>query len=149
MEWFKIRESDAKREVFDPLRRRYVALTPEEEVRQICLHTLVTRYEVPPGLIAVEFSIKLHSLSKRADIVVFARTGSPLLIVECKAATVDISENVLHQVLRYHAGLLSPYLLITNGRQQLCLFTGNAEGPPRFLDEIPLYHQMDMQACSP
>lgn len=145
MEWFKTRLSNNKKEVFDPIRRKYVALTPEEEVRQLCLHALVNQYEVPTGLIAVEYSVKLHTLAKRADIVVFGRSGTPLMIVECKAESVQITEDVLHQLLRYHAGLTTPFLLITNGRQQLCLKTGNGAEAPRYLDRVPIYSEMEIQ----
>ncbi|HOI33461.1 MAG TPA: type I restriction enzyme HsdR N-terminal domain-containing protein, partial [Bacteroidales bacterium] len=81
MEWFKTKGTGNLIQVFDPIRRRYVALTPEEKVRQQVLQLLVDKLNVPEGLIAVEYTIKLGKLTKRCDIVVFSEKFSPILIV--------------------------------------------------------------------
>ena len=77
LQWFKTEEREGKTYIYDPLRRRQVVLTPEEEVRQRVLYLLVERLKVPAGLMAVEYSVKVNGLDKRADAVVFGTEGSP------------------------------------------------------------------------
>ena len=75
LQWFKTEEREGKTHVFDPLRKRFVLLTPEEEVRQKMLYLLVEHLKVPAGLVAVEYSLKVNGLDKRADAVVFGTDG--------------------------------------------------------------------------
>lgn len=120
MEWFKTSVSDGRRQIYDPIRRRFVTLTPEEEVRQHTLKMLVEQALVPAGLIAVEYSIRVNRLDKRCDIVVFDKSGTPLAIVECKAPHVKISDKVLDQAVRYHSTLKPKYIILTNGISIFC-----------------------------
>jgi len=138
--WFKTQAQEGRTQVFDPLRRRFVALTPEEEVRQKTLYLLVEHLGVPAGLLAVEYSVKVNGLDKRADAVVFGNEGRPLMIVECKAPSVTLTEAVLEQALRYHSVLQPQYLLLTNGTVTYCY---KAEGASlRPLDHLPDYMEM-------
>jgi len=136
MNWFKTQIIDNKTQVFDPLRRQYVALTPEEQVRQMMLHYLVETRKLPAGLIAVEYSIKVNNLPKRADIVVFNNLGKPQMIVECKAESVPITEKVLDQAIRYYSGLKVKYLTLTNGKTMFCYKV--EDGKIEILTEFPL-----------
>ena len=136
MEWFKTSIIGNKTVVFDPLRKEYVALTPEEQVRQKMLHYLVETRKVAAGLIAVEYSIKVNNLPKRADIVVFNNLGEPQMIVECKAESVPITEIVLDQAIRYYSGLKVKYLTLTNGKTMFCYKV--TEGGIEVLSEFPL-----------
>ena len=136
MEWFKTSPIDEKTVVFDPLRRQWVSLTPEEQVRQKMLHFLVETRKVAAGLIAVEYSIKVNNLPKRCDIVVFNNLGEPQMIVECKAETVPITEKVLDQAIRYFSGLKVKYLTLTNGKTMFCYQI--IDGKIEILTEFPL-----------
>ena len=136
MEWFKTSIIDNKTVVFDSLRKQYVALTPEEQVRQKMLYYLVETRKLPAGLIAVEYSIKVNNLPKRADIVVFNNLGEPQMIVECKAESVPITEKVLDQAIRYYSGLKVKYLTLTNGKTMFCYRV--TEGGIEVLSEFPL-----------
>ena len=139
LQWFKTEEREGRTYVFDPLRRRFVALTPEEEVRQKVLYLLVEHLKVPAGLLAVEYSVKVNGMDKRADAVVFGAEGQPLMIVECKAASVTLTEAVLDQAVRYHSALKPKYLLLTNGATTYCF---KAEGPELApLDHLPDYNE--------
>lgn len=138
--WFKTEEREGKTYVFDPLRRRFVVLTPEEEVRQKMLYLLVEHLKVPAGLLAVEYSVKVNGLDKRADAVVFGDEGRPLMIVECKAPSVTLTEAVLEQALRYHSALHPQYLLLTNGIVTYCYKAENQTLLP--LDHLPDYSKM-------
>ena len=138
--WFKTEEREGRMMVFDPLRRRFVALTPEEEVRQKVLYLLVEHLGVPSGLVAVEYSVKVNGLDKRADAVVFGKEGQPLMIVECKAASVKITEKVLDQVIRYHSALRPKFLLLFNGSDCRCFRSEN--GILTAMDHLPDYEEM-------
>ena len=140
LQWFKTEEREGRTYVFDPLRRRQVVLTPEEEVRQRVLYLLVERLKVPAGLLAVEYSVKVNGLDKRADAVVFSKEGSPLMIVECKAPSVTLTETVLEQAVRYHSALRPRYLLLSNGAATYCFkVEGQALSP---LDHLPDFEEM-------
>ena len=127
--------------VFDPLRKRYCALTPEEEVRQKVLYLLVEHLGVPAGLIAVEYSIKVNGLDKRCDAVVFGKDGAPLMIVECKAASVKLTQDTLEQTVRYHSALHPKYLLLYNGQECYCFKIEN--GKLTALDHLPNYQELN------
>ena len=140
LQWFKTRTQEGKTQVFDPLRKRYCALTPEEEVRQKALYLLVENLNVPAGLLAVEYSVKVNGLDKRCDAVVFGKDGAPRMIVECKASHVPLSQATLDQAVRYHAALRPKYLLLYNGVQCYCYRT--AAGALQPMDHLPHYQEM-------
>lgn len=140
IKWFQTEEREGKTLVFDPLRRRYVALTPEEEVRQKVLYLLVEHLGVPAGRLAVEYSLKVNGLDKRADAVVFGAEGQPLMVVECKAPSVTLTDVVLEQALRYHSALSTKYLLLTNSTTTYCYRAFGSTLQP--LDHLPTYKEM-------
>ena len=142
LQWFKTEQREGKTFVFDPLRKKYVLLTPEEEVRQKVLYLLVEHLKVPTGLIAVEYSIKVNGLDKRADAVVFGKEGQPLMIVECKAQSVKLTDKVLDQAVRYHSALQPKYLLLFNGETCYC-FKVEA-GKLQAMDHLPDYEEMQI-----
>ena len=140
LQWFKTEQREGKTVVFDPLRRRFVVLTPEEEVRQKVLYLLVEHLQVPAGLVAVEYSLKVNGMDKRADAVVFGKGGQPMMIVDCKAPTVTLTEAVLDQAIRYHSALIPSYLLLTNGASTYCF---KAEGQTLLpMDHLPDFAEM-------
>ena len=140
LQWFKMEERGGKTYVYDPLRLRQVVLTPEEEVRQRVLYLLVEHLKVPAGLLAVEYSVKVNGLDKRADAVVFGMDGRPLMIVECKAPSVTINEAVLEQAVRYHSVLRPKYLLLSNNTATYCFKVEGQTLCP--LDHLPDYDEM-------
>lgn len=141
LKWFKTKESEGRTQVFDPLRRRYVALTPEEEVRQKMLWILVEQLGVPAGRLAVEYSVKVNGMDQRADAVVFGGDGTPLLVLECKSPNVALTEAVLDQALRYHSALKPRFIMLSNGAVVCCY---QAEGRSlHALDHFPDYSEME------
>ena len=139
MNWFNTIVEDNKTKVFDPIRKIYCALTPEEEVRQKMLYYLVEKKKYPAGLIAVEYSIKVNNLPKRCDIVVFNKDAKPVMIVECKAESVAITEKVLDQAVRYYSGLNVNYLLLTNGKTMFCYHIDMENKKIEALSELPVF----------
>ena len=116
----KLRETDGRREVFDMVRNRFVALTPEEWVRQHFIQYLHEVLLYPVELMQVEGAISLNGMTRRCDIVVYDEDVKPLIIVECKKETVPLSQKVIDQACLYNLVLQVPFLCITNGKQQLC-----------------------------
>ena len=138
MNWFNTITEDNKTKVFDPIRKIYCALTPEEEVRQKMLYYLVEQKKYPAGLIAVEYSIKVNNLPKRCDIVVFNKDAKPKMIVECKAESVAITQKVLDQAVRYYSGLNVEYLVLTNGKTMFCYHIDIENKKLETLGELPV-----------
>jgi hypothetical protein len=139
----RIRIHKGKREVFDPVRKRHVSLTAEEWVRQHFLQFLVIQKRVPSALIAVETSIKYNRLAKRCDLVVYNRNGQPVLIVECKAPEIEISQDVFQQVAMYNMTLKVKYLVVTNGLDHYTCIVDHEAGSFQFLKDIPDYDDMN------
>lgn len=135
----EVREADGRREVLDPVRRRWVALTPEEEVRQQTLHMLHTHYRYPLELMQVEGAITVNGQSRRCDIVVYGTDGRPRIIVECKRPEVAITQRVCDQACRYNTVLHVPLLLLTNGRQQVVVEVDFDRRAIRQLHDLPLF----------
>ena len=107
-------------EIFDIIRKRYVALTPEEKVRQHTVSVLINEKEIPQSLIAIEAQIRVGRLIKRFDILVYDRYLKPWMLIECKRESVKITPDVLNQTIRYNQTVDAPYLLITNGIDYYC-----------------------------
>ena len=128
-------------EVLDPVRRRWVALTPEEEVRQQTLLMLHEYYSYPYELMQVEGAITLNGMTRRCDIVVYNTDGKPYMIVECKRPDVPLSQKVCDQACRYNTVLQVPYLMLTNGRQQVVIEIDYLNGTLRQLPEVLNNHK--------
>lgn len=139
----RLREKEGRREIFDSIRRLWVALTPEEWVRQNFVRYLVTEKQMPEMLIAIEKSLTLNGLTKRTDILVHNRQGDPLLLVECKASQIAITQKVFEQIGRYNLALQVEYLVVTNGLQHYCARIDWEKQQFIFLKEVPDYSQLE------
>ncbi len=133
-----LRKSENKAYVFDSVRKKWLVLTPEEHVRQYILQYMILILHYPASLIAVEKTIKVGTLSKRFDIVVFNRKHEPWLLAECKAADVPLTENTLHQLLNYQQTIQCNYWLLTNGHHTLCA-DAQISGNIQWLSSLPPY----------
>ena len=135
----QVRETDGRREVLDPVRRRWVALTPEEWVRQLTIAMLHERYGYPLELMQVEGAITVNGMTRRCDIVVYGTDGKPHIIVECKRPDVPINQKVCDQACRYNTVLQVPYLILTNGKQMIVIEIDYTNSILRPLAEPPLF----------
>lgn len=131
------RTTNGRTEIFDPVRKIYIALTPEEWVRQHLVHYLMNDRLVPAGLIAIEKKIVVNKLSKRYDVVVYKPDGTPVMIVECKAPSVKISSETFNQALRYNLALNIRFLLLTNGLTHFCFMLDYENQSSSLMDRIP------------
>lgn len=134
---FKIKEEKEKLFILDPSRKKYVLLTPEEWVRQNCLHYLRDHKGFPISYLAVERSFNLNNQILRYDIVAYSKEAKPLLLVECKAPEVKISQKTFDQVAVYNLKLKVPYLILTNGLELYCCVADFQNSKYIFLKEIP------------
>lgn len=133
----RLRKEGKILKVFDPLRKKYVALTPEELVRQHFTAWMTDKLGYPASLMNNEVSIKLNDTSRRCDTVVFRKDGSPSMVVEYKAPTVPISQSVFDQIARYNMVLRSRYLIVSNGLSHYCCQMDYDHDSYRFVPEIP------------
>ncbi len=131
-----------KEEIFDPLRKKNVRRTPEEEVRQSVIRWLNEAQGVPVTMMASEYGFTYNGRQYRADILVFDRTLHPLLLVECKAPSVTLDRNVIEQAIRYDRVLDVKYILITNGKTSYLCRRDPHTGDFAFTAEVPTYEQM-------
>lgn len=134
---FRMRKEKGQVKIFDPVRKKYVALTPEEWVRQHLIYYLNIDKGYPLGLMMVEKEFKYNNLSKRADIVVCDRTGSPLLMAECKSADVEITQSVFDQAMRYNLTMDVKIVVLSNGINHFCFQLDKENHTYLALTEIP------------
>ena len=136
---FKIKSSENKQLIFDPIRKKYVVLTPEEWVRQNFVQYLIKEKNYPISMVAVEKQLTLNSLKKRFDILIFNSDGSSKIIIECKAPSVKITQDTFDQIARYNLKLNADYLVVTNGLTHFSCELDNLNEKYIFLKEIPQY----------
>ena len=136
---FKIREEGDHVQIFDPLRKKYLVLSPEEWVRQHFLQYLVQDKKYPVSLICIETGLKYNRLLKRADILIYNTLGKPHLMVECKAPGVKITQEAFVQVARYKMAFKVKYLIVTNGMNHFCCEMDYLNSTYAYLKEIPLF----------
>ncbi len=138
----KITESNGKKQIFDDLRRCFVALTPEEWVRQHFVHMLLSLKGYPKTLMANEVAISLNGMSRRCDTVVYDKQLKPRVIIEYKAPSVKIDAKVFAQIARYNLVLRVDYLVVSNGLQHFCCKMDYENNSYSFLDNIPAYAEV-------
>lgn len=123
-------------------RKKKLLLTPEEWVRQHVLHFLVKQKSVPQSLIAAEYGIEVNKMTRRCDGVVFNREGEAVVLVECKAPEIKLTEAVFHQIAQYNFKLRVEWLMMTNGLQTIVARVDQKSGTIRYAEEIPGYEKL-------
>ena len=138
----KIQVQNGKNVIFDPLRRKFVALTPEEWVRQHFVNLLTEIKGYPKGLLANEVQLNLNGTKKRCDTVLFDKNLQARMIVEYKAPHVEITQNVFDQITRYNMVLKVEYLIVSNGLNHYCCRIDYTTMKYTFLPDIPAYGEL-------
>ena len=138
----KITEKDGKRMIFDFLRRKYVALTPEEWVRQHFTHYLVEHKGYPKGLRGNEIELQIGDKRLRCDSILYNKVAQPQMIIEYKAPTVPLQQKVFDQISAYNLLLRVDYLLISNGMEHYCCKMDYEHRKYIFLQDIPDYEKL-------
>ena len=138
----KLQQRDGKSFIFDPLRKKYIALTPEEWVRQHFVHFLTDFKGYPKGLLANEVQLNLNGTKKRCDTVLYNKDLSARMIVEYKAPHVEITQAVFDQITRYNMVLKVEYLIVSNGLRHYCCRIDYNTMQCTFLPDIPAYTEL-------
>jgi len=141
---FKVKKRDdgSSWVIWDRLRSRWVALTPEEWVRQHFVEWLITDKAFPAALMGNEVSLTQNGIARRCDTVVADRQGHPLVIVEYKAPSIHITQRTFGQIVRYNMVLHARYLIVSNGLSHYCCQIDYETGNYRFLETIPSYGEL-------
>lgn len=138
----KITGEKSKPMIFDILRRKYVALTPEEWVRQHFVHYLIEYKNYPQTLLANEVELKIGLKSLRCDSILYDRTMRPRMILEYKAPTIELKQTVFNQISTYNLLLKVDYLIVSNGLQHYCCQMDYEKHTYTFLKDIPNYEKI-------
>lgn len=142
------RDTTNVQRVFDPLRNRWIKLTPEEWVRQHFINYLVNHKNYPSSLLANEISIPLNGSLRRCDSVLYHREGlAPRMIIEYKAAHIPITEAVFRQVCAYNSELRADYVVVTNGITHYICEIDNTTHSFKYLPEIPDFKDLKAYAA--
>lgn len=138
----KVTYINGKKMIFDFVRNKYVALTPEEWVRQNFVHFLIEHKGYPKGLITNEIQVILNGTKKRCDTVLYDRDLKAKLIVEYKAPSIIITQSVFDQITRYNMVLKVDYLIVSNGMNHYCCKIDYKNNTYVFLKDIPNYSEL-------
>ncbi|WP_224490560.1 type I restriction enzyme HsdR N-terminal domain-containing protein [Robertkochia flava] len=136
---FRFKNRENTLQIFDPVRKKFLVLQPEEWVRQHVIQFLLVEKKCPLSLVNAEKELKVNGLRKRYDVVVYNSDGSIFLIVECKAPEVKITQDTFDQIARYNLRLQAQYLMITNGLQHYFCKMDYALEKYSFIKDIPAY----------
>lgn len=129
--------------IFDPIRQKEVPLTPEERVRQAFVHYLIHSLGYPSSRIANEYCITVGKVQRRCDTVVFSSCLTPLMVIEYKAPSVSLSQEVVDQAFRYNSVLKVPYILLTNGSHSIIYRVGYDGEQTTILRHIPTFSELE------
>ena len=137
---FSFKSKENKTYIFDPIRKKWLVLNPEEWVRQHCIQFLLKTKNVPLGFIQVEKKLNVNNTEKRYDLVVFKPDHSIYLLVECKSPKVKITQKTFDQIARYNLVLKSDYLMLTNGLNHFFCKMDFEKRKYLFLPDLPNYN---------
>lgn len=138
----RIRTNAGKHEVWDSLRKKYVAFTPEEYVRQQFTKWLIDSLNYPASLMNNEISLKFNGMNRRCDTLVWNKAGKPVMIVEYKAPHVRIDQKAFDQIVRYNMVFHVRYLVVTNGMNHYCCRIDYEAGKCVFQSSVPDYQEL-------
>ncbi len=136
---FRFQKTENNLKIFDPIRKKFVVLQPEEWVRQHWIQYLIAEKKYPASLLQIEKSVNTKILKQRSDIIGYDTIGKPILIVECKAPEVKITQEVFEQIARYNMTLKVPYLVVSNGLKHFCCKINYEKKDYIFLKEVPIF----------
>ncbi len=133
----RLKNKENKHSIFDIIRKKWFLLTQEEWVRQHCIHFLIFFKKYPKSLINVEKKLLVNGLPKRYDIIVYSKKGNVILLVECKAPNIKISQDVFDQIAKYNLSIKSKYLMVSNGLSHYFCEVNYESNDYYFLADIP------------
>ncbi len=139
---FRIKKQNEKLVIFDSQRKRYVALTPEEWVRQNFIRFLIEEKGYPAAYLAIEKQLNMNGMKKRCDAILYNEHAQPFLIIELKAPNIAITQATFDQVAVYNAKLKVDFFIISNGIEHFCCKVNLETARYEFFPEIPDFNQI-------
>jgi hypothetical protein len=139
---FKITQRDSIYYIFDDTRKKHLVLTPEEWVRQHFIKYLVNEKKFPTSLLKIEGGLSLNQTKKRSDILVYNNLGEKIMVIECKAPSVAITQKTFDQAARYNSVYRARWLAVTNGLQHYYAKIDHENGKFLFVEELPYYKEL-------
>lgn len=139
---YRIEQRAGKLVIFDPIRKKFIVLTPEEWVRQHFVNFMVNHLGYPMSLMRVESGTSYNKRAKRTDVLVYDRDLKPQVLVECKAASVAINQSTFDQIATYNKTLGAPVLVCTNGLTHYACIFNQEKGAFEFLDKVPAFDDL-------
>lgn len=137
----KVKKSEGKVFIFDSVRKKYVALTPEEWVRQHVVNYLVNHRYYPKSLFRIEGSLNYNSLQKRSDILIYDRAGKPWMLIECKSFSIKLTQRAFNQAAIYNMTVGARYVAVSNGMVHYCCVAPGPGEVAEFLEEFPEFEE--------
>jgi hypothetical protein len=139
---FKITQRDGLYFIFDEIRKKHLVLTPEEWVRQHFIRYLISEKKFPASLLKIEGGLSLNQTKKRSDILVYTNLGEKIMVIECKAPAIAITQATFDQAARYNSVYKAPWLAVTNGLQHYYAKIDHQNGKFLFVEELPMYMEL-------
>ena len=139
---FRVKKMTNKLVIFDPQRKRYVSLSPEEWVRQHFIRFLIEEKGYPASRLAIEKQLEMNGMKKRCDAILYNDCAAPILIIELKAPHIPISQATFDQVAVYNAKLKVDFFMISNGIEHYCCQVNSENNRYDYFQEIPTYQQL-------
>ena len=136
---FKITERDGLYFIFDEIRKKHLVLTPEEWVRQHFIRFLINEKAFPASLLQIEGGLNLNQTKKRSDILVYNNLGEKIMVIECKAPAVAITQATFDQAARYNSVYKAKWLVVTNGLQHYYAQINHLDKKSIFVADLPNY----------
>ena len=142
----RLRKQDEQVQIFDPIRGKWLVLTPEEWVRQNTIIYISDTLEAPMTRIANEVAINYNGLTKRCDSIIYDDYGKPLIIIEYKRTDVQITQHVFDQIATYNMQLRVPYLIVSNGLQHILCKVDFENRKYIFAEQWPKYNELRIES---
>ena len=139
----RLRRTGNRDMIFDVLRRKYVALTPEEWVRQHFVHFLIEHKGYPTALLANEIELRIGGKHLRADTLLYNKELRPHMLIEYKSPTIALTQKVFDQISAYNLLLHADYLIVSNGIEHFCCRMNYDANSYSFLDHIPSFSEIN------
>lgn len=136
---YQVSKAEGKIWIFDIIRKKRVVLTPEEWVRQHIVHFFINQLNYPKSLIKIESGLSYNQLQKRSDVVVYDRTGSPWLLMECKSPGLQLNQSVVMQAAVYNQNIRAKYIAVSNGMKHACYEVKGDVTETELLKNFPEY----------
>ncbi len=139
---FKITKRDNVIFIFDEIRKKHLVLTPEEWVRQHFIQYLINEKKFPSTLLQIEGGLNLNQTKKRSDILVYNNLGEKIMVIECKAASVALTQSTFDQASRYNSVYKANWLVVTNGLNHCYAKIDHINEKFSFVAELPNYKDL-------